>query len=413
MPAEKLSLTDKSVEVILAYASTGLGHLRVTNALFEAAPKGVYPHLLRTSDPTASNLHRLTSLHPLTRAFLEWSQNGLPESFFTRSYRFLLRRGYQKVERELTTLIEQEFNIVKTVVVIATHFVLAHELAATKEKLEKKLGVKILLFVCVTDDSPQKLWYVEGADCLFVPSVETKTSLHKYGDKNNLKPLKIEVLPYPLNPHLAVPLTKKEWREREEQNNPASGKRIQVIVPVSGAAVNLAYTEDLMTSLVKRNPRFHFYVVSRVSMYTSMFINKIGRRPYISLITSSHDREIVKYYNDLVSSTVFSFEITKPSEQGFKALFTPHQKGGITLLFAPPIGRQEHDNLNFLRRHGLMEKRAFQLSGNPKVAAEFIARKLEDRTFLNTLAEKPQKETDETATNGAEQFWANVSALLK
>ena len=105
MPAHASQLTDPSVEFILAYASTGLGHLRVTNALFEAAPKGVFPHLLKTRDQTASTLHRLTSMNPLSRSLLEWSQNGLPEAVFTKGYRTFLRSNHRGIQAELATLI--------------------------------------------------------------------------------------------------------------------------------------------------------------------------------------------------------------------------------------------------------------------------------------------------------------------
>src|SRR5689334_16904100 len=95
-------------QVILAYTSAGLGHLRVTNAIFEAAPRGVAPRLLRAQHGGATSLHHFSSIHPLTRALMEWSQNGLPEEFFTRVYRWWLRRGGSEVEQSLRTLLEDE-----------------------------------------------------------------------------------------------------------------------------------------------------------------------------------------------------------------------------------------------------------------------------------------------------------------
>jgi hypothetical protein len=53
-------------------------------------------------------------------------------------------------------------------------------------------------------------------------------------------------------------------------------------------------------------------------------------------------------------------EITKPSEQLFKALLTPKKRGGVILLFSEPVGRQERDNLNFLGRYGLIPEDADQ-----------------------------------------------------
>jgi len=49
-----------------------------------------------------------------------------------------------------------------------------------------------------------------------------------------------------------------------------------------------------------------------------------------------------------------TLEITKPSEQTYKALFTPKQTGGAILLLSHPIGKQEEDNLEFLRRNQLI-----------------------------------------------------------
>ncbi len=411
MPKSSVPLTDPSVEIILAYASTGLGHLRVTNALFEAATKGVYPHLLRTHDQTASTLHRLTSLHPFTRSILEWSQNGLPEEVFTRSYRLFLRLSHTGIEHEILTLIEQEFNVVKTVVIVATHFGLAHQIAGAKEALSRKLGVKIVLVVVVTDDSPQKVWYVEGADLITVPSFETKRALELYGKRGGLRSVPFAVLPYPLSPRLTESLSLKQARVRREQHDPKSNDRIQVCVPISGAAVNLDYMDELMSSLYRKNPRFYFYIVSRESMYTHPFLVKLGRRHYVSLITSNHDREIVKYYNDLLCSTTIAFEITKPSEQSFKALISRDRVGGVTLLLAEPVGRQEYDNMSFLKRNGLMDKRAFLLSNDPGVAAEKIAQNLSDGTFMKGYASEIQT-TNEISSRGAEYFWKTLSNLL-
>ncbi len=412
MPASALQLTDPSVEVVLAYASTGLGHLRVTNALFEAAPKGVFPHLLKTRDQTASTLHRLTSMNPLSRSLLEWSQNGLPEAVFTKGYRTFLRSNHRGIQAELATLIEQEFNIVKTVLIVATHFGLAHQIAGAKAALSKQLGVKIILAVVVTDDSPQRIWYVEDADILFVPSYETKSSLEAYGKRKGLKKLKMHVVPYPLSPRLSVSLSPKNMQKRKLQCDPAEKSRIEVCVPISGAAVNLDYIENLMSAMYRKNPRFFFYVVARQNMYTKGFLQKLSRRPYVSLITSIHDREIVKYYNDLLSSTVISFEITKPSEQSFKVLLPVTSVGGGILLLSEPVGRQEYDNLDFLKRYGYLNSRAFSTSADASVSAEMIVRMHTEGVFLRAYRTEKSKASHNISSRGAEQFWTELSHLL-
>jgi hypothetical protein len=66
------------------------------------------------------------------------------------------------------------------------------------------------------------------------------------------------------------------------------------------------------------------------------------------------DREVVEAYEELYMNDVIGLEVTKPSEQAFKALFTPKQRGGSLLMFSDPVGRQEDDNVRFLRRHRLL-----------------------------------------------------------
>lgn len=64
------ALSKKSTLVILAYSPTGLGHLRVTNALYEGLPKDISPILLGAQDKTTGNLHRFVSAHPFLKCSL-------------------------------------------------------------------------------------------------------------------------------------------------------------------------------------------------------------------------------------------------------------------------------------------------------------------------------------------------------
>jgi hypothetical protein len=73
---------------------------------------------------------------------------------------------------------------------------------------------------------------------------------------------------------------------------------------------------------------------------------------YIS--ASSHDRDVVDLYDQVYQQNSILAEITKPSEQAFKALITPDRTGGSILLFCRPVGRQEQDNLTYLIRHHLL-----------------------------------------------------------
>ena len=79
-------------------------------------------------------------------------------------------------------LIEERFEPPKKILVVSTHFGLAHKLAVVKEKLKKEKGVEIILVVLVSDDTFQHIWYVDGADLLVVPSTFIKKKYAAYGE---------------------------------------------------------------------------------------------------------------------------------------------------------------------------------------------------------------------------------------
>jgi hypothetical protein len=55
-----------------------------------------------------------------------------------------------------------------------------------------------------------------------------------------------------------------------------------------------------------------------------------------------------------MQTQVLALEVTKPSEQTFKCLAPTRSRGGVILLFTQPIGTQEFENMEFLRRHALV-----------------------------------------------------------
>ncbi len=354
MSEENLILGDKSLVIIFTYAAAGLGHLRVTNALYRGLPKNVTPLLLGSQDKSISSIHRFTSIHPWTRGFAEWVQRGMPEDIFTYFYRMYLRGETDLLYRQMLTILDQRIELPKTVLIVATHFGLAHQLAAIKRKIEFKRQVKVVLAVQVTDDSPQHIWYVPGTDLIFVPSDKTRQELINYGKKNHLPELKFIVSAYPVSPELGRFLSDKKYQERIDQTDLHKQTNIKVIIPVSGAAVHLSFFTKLIDLLGQSTRRFQFKIISKNSPYTVNFINQMLLRKNVSLVTSGHDREVVDEYEKIYQKEVISLEITKPSEQTFKALLNPKQVGGSILLFAAPVGRQEYDNLQFLRRHHLI-----------------------------------------------------------
>lgn len=432
--------------ILIAYAHAGLGHLRVADALRHALPEDSEPILLVTQDDSIRSIHRIISVHPWAKALMEWIQHGTPEKWFTRFYRRALRADAMPLMQRLYDIYEQQLEPPKRLVVVATHFGLAHQIAWIKDRFEKKYNVSIVLVVQVTDDSPQRIWYVEGADVIVVPSELTKRSLQEYAVKEKLKAVPFAVIPYPLDPDLTATLEQEKFQNRVTQFSDKSDLPIQVAVPVSGAAVGTMFLGSLMQNLARFSRRFRFHLVIKDSIHTKFFIMQMNRRHDVEVLTSHSDREVVKSYRTLYQQTVIALEVTKPSEQAFKALMQPTDIGGSILLFTEPVGRQEYDNLDFLQRHNLIpikeindkltswaaenrpmspeEKqliwplaahwRGVRIPRNPQEAAQFIWWCYLEGLFSQMLNCTSTAALDdafphEVTDDGAQQFWQVVS----
>ena len=213
IPAMKKStlaqLTNRDNLLILTYAPAGLGHLRITDALYDGLPKIVNPVVLGSQDKSIETLHRLTSIQPIGRAIFDWLQTGPLARQANRLYRYSLRADTNVVYQEMVQLIEERLDPPKKILVVSTHFGLAHKLAVIKDRLQKEKGVRIVLVVFVSDDTFQHIWYVDGADLLAVTSNFIKREYAAYGESLGQK-LRIEVVSYPLNPQRAIPLRPRE-----------------------------------------------------------------------------------------------------------------------------------------------------------------------------------------------------------
>lgn len=439
-------LSSSWLSVVFAFEPTGLGHLRVTRALYDSLPPGVSSALLGSDAQALSALHRISSLNPAARAVFEWFQRGKPENVFTTVYRGSIRRMARLTFHQMATLLEQRVERPTAVLAIATHFGLAHQLAAIKPRLLKERGVRMVLVVQVTDDSPAHIWHVRGADLTLVPSHRTRLGLLDYARRQGEPEPAIEVLPYPVCPRFAAPLDARSRALRDAQLDPRTAEPIHVAIPVSGAAVGLPFSERLMDALRAHSPRYRFHVVARRTPYTRPFLERAGRCQDVEERSSRSDRDVVRLYEELYAEHVIGLEVTKPSEQAFKALCGPDLRGGSVLLLAPPVGRQEHDNLAFLRRHRLMPPihesrllwaraasmehrdpengsaaarswRALELPPDPEAAARFIEWvRLEGVLFdmrACRVAQRPgDPNADELAPDGARRFWSRVARLL-
>ncbi|HCM38155.1 MAG: hypothetical protein UV61_C0005G0041 [Candidatus Gottesmanbacteria bacterium GW2011_GWB1_43_11] len=443
-------LNQKSLVVVLAYAPTGLGHLRVTDALYHGLPKSVTPILLGAQDKSISYLHRIMSLHPLGRIVMEWIQQGWPERFFNLLYRRMLWSKKELLYQQIVTILDQRIVLPKTVLFVSTHFGLTHQLAAVKSQIENSKKVKVILIVQVTDDSPQRVWYVPGADLIFVPSERTKIGLMQFAHPAPKPAPKFEVVAYPVSPYLAKTGTDL-LEKRKQQLDINSKSAIHVALPISGAAVWLNYYIELIETLAQKSPRFVFHVILKSNPYTQKFINQLLVKKFVKIYTAEHDREIVDQYEQVYLANPIAIEITKPSEQAFKSLLEPTQVGGSLLLFSDPVGRQEYDNLDFLIRHDLLpttseqsflwEKaahdldltdetgqsiktragcwRGVMLPSRPKEAADFIWWAMKQNLFWQTTfcQLKPHSQevghAHELGSDGVRIFWEKVAEFIK
>ena len=444
------TLAKKSVMVIITYSPVGLGHLRVSDALYHGLPDSVTPVLLGAQDRTLSNLYRFFSVHHLARKLLEIFEEGAAGSFYAFCYRTLSRSQNQFLYQQISILLEERIEVPEVVVLVATHFGLAHQFAAIKSKLEQEKKVKVLLVVQVTDDYPHPIWYVPGSDTTFVPSEWTKQRLIEYGRRNRLMPVPFTVIPYPVSPELKEKLTPGHYEERKEQYDPNSLHNIHISIPVSGAAVNTNFSEQIINQLPTLSKRYIFHVITKNALYTKSFINRILPLSYVKITVSDHDRGVIATYENLYKQNIIAFEITKPSEQAFKALLHPNQIGGAIMLFSQPVGKQEENNLNFLRRHHLIPSsddkklllhfaredrtlretnegknmlvhatfwRGLELPTDPTLAGKFIHYCLKNSLFqsMSTYKRHPESESflKEVNDDGVELFWKHTEELLE
>jgi hypothetical protein len=346
-------LTHRQLLLVLTYAPAGLGHLRVTDALYHGLPETVNPVVLGSQDRSIQAIHRLTSVNPIGKAVFDWLQAGPLSSQATRLYRYSLRANNRDLYNEMTRLLTERLERPEKILVVCTHFGLAHKLAAIKEKLQKQEGVRMVLAVCVTDDTFQHIWYVDGADLLVVPSQYTKRKYAAYGEHLGGKP-RIEVVPFPLDPRLGVKLDAAQMADKTRQLDAHSGEPIHVSIPISGAAVGTEYFSSLIALLRQKSDRFLFHIVCKDAPFTQAFLSQLAGKSWVDLRLGKHDRQVVDRYDVLMETQTISLEVTKPSEQTFKCLVGTQARGGVILLFTQPVGTQEYDNMDFLLRHSLV-----------------------------------------------------------
>lgn len=361
-------LRDASLLIVFLYEPMGLGHIRVTKALYEGLPEGVSHYLLGADDAIGNVFHRVTSSYPLAKTIMERMQYGFGEHLITYVYRYMMKFAAHKFYSHLTLLLKEQMGVPKTVLVVADHPGPAYKFASIKKKFAKEQHVRTFLVVQVTDDSPQHPWDIPEADIIFTPSEETTRVLARYHRHEHSPATHFVTSAYPISPLFAQPLTNDQKLVRRHQLDPKKNNRIHVSVPISGAAVGLEFSKRYMHTLSSLSDRFFFHIIAKQTSFAEPFLESVKRHANTDVQVSSHDREVVTLYEQLYLNTVIALDVTKPSEQAFKALADPQKVGGAILLFTDPVGRQEYDNLNFLEQRGLIpsEKQMMDIcSGTP------------------------------------------------
>lgn len=406
--------------LIFTYAPAGLGHLRVTEALVGSRPKNSPYILLGSSDRFMRWVHRFTSINPVGKFIFLKIQYGYLEDIFTKIYRGFLVLFSGSIYKQFKDIIQRSLGN-DNVWIIATHFGLAHQIGAVKDRLIRETGRGVRLIVQVTDDTPQHIWCVRGADLTFVPSHLVEGKLHTYAKSQGFD-LATEVIPYPIS----VALTETLSRSKDSRYTALADqtKVVRVAIPISGAAVGLGYMSTLIRKMSLLSRRFEFWILVKKSPFTEMFRSSIGKLPGVNLLVGQDDTEMVSLYDQLYRERLIHLEVTKPSEQAFKAILSPDVVGGSILLLVNPVGRQEVDNLKFLARHGLLmsektgpSSRAIKLPASPGRAAEMIVRSLESG-LLASLARPRLRFSQESwdlgeiGPAGARQFWTKSAKKL-
>lgn len=398
--------------LVFTYAPAGLGHLRVTEALVSSKPDSYKSILLGSNDRFITTVHRFFSTNFIGKWLFDNSQYGLLEDFFTFVYKQLLFLGGSKVFHLFKDIIRRH-NGVSEIWIIASHFGLAHQIGLVKEKLVRETGVKVRLVVQVTDDTTQHIWCVKGADLTIVPSVNTKNGLEFYSRSKKIK-AKFAVAPYPLGVTFSQKI--KDPHKMREMAYLSTDNPINIAFPISGAAVGLKFVLSLIRYLSGKSDRFRFFVVSKKSKDTRLFLSTISKIKNVVLVLGNRDIDVVNNYEELYLTNTIHLEVTKPSEQAFKAILHPSLVGGSILLFADPVGRQEYENIDFVKKHGLLPEknglvpRAIRLPRDPKMAADVIAWGVESGLFKKMSLSNfnfSQKTIDskEVGSDGSRLFW--------
>lgn len=430
---------NSNLPIIFTTAPAGFGHIRVMDTLKEGLPDSAITEEVGIENVQAGKIHALGSRVPFFQKVTEFYQtNSAAEKIISSLYGYNVRLQASDTIEKLTEIFHRHPNN-NSFVIVSTHFGLATSIVAAKPTL-KRMGNKVYVFVVMTDDSSQRVWAVKGADVVFCPSDATTSRIKSYLKGSSTK---VVTVPFPISPRLTVLLDADSQQQLEHQLSPTSRTPLGISIPISGAAVQLDTLLPIIRGLAGSG--FAAFVVGNESPYTHLFFDQINKLPNTQVLVGKDARQTVSFYESLFNQKFRpAVEITKPSEQAFKALIAPRQRGGVILLLTSPIGRQERDNLAFLKRHDLLPDdklgqqliqsllakgtftkdeqaywfycashwRALILPQHPAEAVKFIKALHDSGLLLAMLSYAPSKVAD-LRTDGVEQIWKEISVFVE
>ena len=414
---------------IITYSIAGLGHLRVATALSQAAPPELDSLVLSSGDSWLSAGHGIMSNSRLLRTVFEFMQYGIPEKIVTILIKHYVRLFSSQAKNQIISIVKSQPSFPSELILVGTHFMLTEQLSFQKQDLSRKLGIPVKIYLQVTDDTIQPIWYIRGVDRMIVPSPHVADSFKTYADNHHLPLIPISICPYPVSPRLTETLTPKNIAHRTSEYT--SSTSLEIAIPLSGATVGA----DFLAQLASQLPAgFHSTFIAKTSSSLASIKSLTSHNPQVSLIETDTSSATINAYEQYYQDHVVGAEITKPSEQAFKVL-APHSRvGGSILFFVHPVGRQEYENLTFLTRyhfiptsvehqtlyhlaatHGelstsLLQEasnwRGLQLPSDSREAANFIVWSRESGLLTamgDTLPREPELQPD-----GAARFWQAV-----
>lgn len=411
--------------IVITYSLAGLGHLRVARALAAALPPGHDFAVLPGSESILSRAHGVMSNNPVLRNLFEFLQKCGPEVVINGLLRSLVRATSRQAKDELISLVKKQAALPSELAIVCTHFMLAEQLTYQKSALSRALNIPVKIYLQVTDDTVQNIWYIPGVDRLVVPSPHVANHFKNYAATHHLPEIPISVCPYPVSPLLTTTLTPDELSVRRAQYE---GRGVlSLLAPLSGATVGLDYLAELAVSL--QDQSVHFTFVGQASPR----LKSLERLP-VELLKAETAEGAVTAYDTYYREHVVGAEITKPSEQAFKALIPTDRVGGSILLFARPVGLQEYENFRYLEHYHFIPTlpvhrelydlakthtslpakfpslaapwRGLRLPTDPALAATFIA--WARTSGLLSLMGTEVPTAPELSSDGAKLFWQHI-----